>query len=278
MRERGHLSKQRVKQEIGKWEQETASYTANDFERLYEIWVHNQFEKLPNNLQKQFFESTDQWLLYTYGFLQNMNTQIEAQNRIIQVGRTYDESIEKVEDLRVLSIEKLNYLADQQIAKNRVYSFVQGGVTGTGGWLLLSIDFPLILALNLRTVQLIGASYGYNMHNPLEMILALKVFHAGVLPKRMQYQAWNNLKQEANNVNEIMNNDRQLTDKSWLEQPIQNIFKTLVIVLFRKKLFQGVPLVSVAIGATVNYKLAKEVSEFAKRFYQYRFLLEQKNH
>ncbi|WP_245570122.1 EcsC family protein [Halalkalibacillus halophilus] len=272
------MSKQRVKQEIGKWEQETASYTANDFERLYEIWVHNQFEKLPNNLQKQFFESTDQWLLYTYGFLQNMNTQIEAQNRIIQVGRTYDESIEKVEDLRVLSIEKLNYLADQQIAKNRVYSFVQGGVTGTGGWLLLSIDFPLILALNLRTVQLIGASYGYNMHNPLEMILALKVFHAGVLPKRMQYQAWNNLKQEANNVNEIMNNDRQLTDKSWLEQPIQNIFKTLVIVLFRKKLFQGVPLVSVAIGATVNYKLAKEVSEFAKRFYQYRFLLEQKNH
>ncbi|GAA0456151.1 EcsC family protein [Alkalibacillus silvisoli] len=266
------MGEKRVLTEIMRFEQEVASYVSNDFEKVYEIWVQDQFNKLPKRVQSKFFDSVDQWLLYTYTFLQGTNAQNESYNRILQVGRTYDEHVEKIEDLRHLSIEKLNYLTDQQVARNRVYAFVQGGVSGAGGWLLLGVDLPLMIGLNLRTVQLIGTCYGYNMHNPIEMLIALKVLHAGALPKRLQYEAWQNLKHDIDKYDSLMSQEKQLTNKTWIEQPLKNIFKTLAIIMFRKKLFQGVPLISVGIGATVNYKTAKDISDFAKRFYQYRFI------
>ncbi|MDV2581223.1 EcsC family protein [Alkalibacillus haloalkaliphilus] len=268
------MGEERVLKEIERWEREVSSYVSNDFEKVYELWVQDQFNKLPKPVQRKFFESIDQWLLYTYTFLQGTNAQTEAYNRILQVGRTYDEDIQQIEDLRKLSIEKLTYLSDQQVARNRVYSFVQGGATGAGGWLLLGVDLPMMIGLNLRTVQLVGTSYGYNMHNPIEMVVALKVLHAGALPKRLQYEAWEELKGDIEQYDRLMSQEKQLTNTSWIEQPLRNVFKTIAILMFRKKLFQGVPLISVGIGATVNYKTAKNVSDFAKRFYQYRAIQE----
>ncbi|WP_238378765.1 EcsC family protein [Halalkalibacillus sediminis] len=270
------MGEERILREVSTWELELSDYVSNDFEKVYEIWVKDQFAKLPDNTQHRFFEVMDQWILYTYTFLQSTNAQVDATNRILQVGRTYDESIERVEDLRSISIEKLTYMADQQVARNRLYAFSQGGITGTGGWLLLGLDFPMMIALNLRSVQLIGTCFGYNMHNPLEMILALKVFHAGAMPKRMQYLAWEELKGSMEELEGIMDEQEWITDESWLEPPLQNLFKTLAIVMFKKKMLQGIPIVSVGIGAVSNYKLAKQVSDFAKKFYQYR-LIHEKN-
>ena len=270
------MGEERVLREIERWENEMSNYELNDFEKLYDEWMMQYFSKLPGPLKKNFFESIDQWFLYTYTFLQNTNSQTEATQRIVQIARTYDENIERIEDLQELSIEKLTYLADQQVAKNRVYSFAQGGITGAGGFLLLAADLPLIVALNLRSIQLIGSSFGYNLNNPIEMLIALKVFHAGSLPKRLQGAAWEDLKEQVKELESVMKNKELLTDESWLNQPIRQLFKTLFIVGFRKKLFQGIPLVSVGIGAAYNYKLAKQLTDFAKRFYQYRLIQDYK--
>nr|WP_279401789.1 EcsC family protein [Piscibacillus salipiscarius] len=172
-------------------------------------------------------------------------------------------------------MEQLTYLSDQQLAKSRVYSFAQGGLTGTGGWLFLGVDFPLIMTLNLRSVQLIGNSFGYDMNNPVEMILALKILHGGLMPQRFKYEAWTELKNDLNSLDTIMEQVDGTLDETWLEQPVNQLFKTLAIVMFRKKLVQGVPLISVGIGALSNYKLSKDVTLFAKYFYQHRFLEEQ---
>ncbi|MGM8215614.1 EcsC family protein [Bacillaceae bacterium W0354] len=271
------MGEERVLKEINKWEADLENYVTNDFESLYEMWVQNSFKQLPHFFQKRFYEFVDQWFLYTYTFIQSTNAQNEAKNRILQIARTYDETIETIEDLQRLSIDQLTYLADQQVAKNRVYSFTQGGITGTGGWLFLGVDLPLIVALNLRSVQLIGSCFGYNMNNPIEMVIALKVFHAGTLPKRMQYQAWIDLKKSTENLESVLSEERMLTDQSWFEQPLNQIFKTIAIVSFKKKLIQGIPLISVGIGAITNYRLAKQVTDLAKRFYQHRLINERNN-
>ena len=44
-------------------------------------------------------------------------------------------------------------------------------------------------------------------------------------------------------------------------------------MLFRK-LFQGIPVIGMAIGSTVNYRLTRNVTEFANRFYQVRHIVE----
>ncbi|WP_411953650.1 EcsC family protein [Alkalibacillus sp. S2W] len=264
------MGEERVLVDLSRWEDELASYVSNDFEKMYEMWVQDQFQKLPKHVQQRFFNSVDQWLIYTYTFLQGTQMQQDAYDRLLQIGRTYDETINTIEDLSQLSIEKQTYLANQHVAKNRLYSFVQGGMAGSGGWFLLGVDVPLMVGLNLRTIQLIGTSFGYNMHNPIEMLLALKVFHAGALPKRLRYEAWQELKENVNEYDSFMGEHEELTNPTWAEQPLKSIFKTLAIVLSRRKMIQGLPIVSVGIGAAVNYKTAKDVSEFATRFYQYR--------
>ncbi len=266
------VGEERVLNEVFKWEKELRDYVTSDFEKLYDLSLDQSFKNLPQAYQDKFYDVIDQWFLYTYTFLQSTAMQNEAVNRVLQVARTYDETIEKVEDLRHLSIEKLTYLADQQIAKNRLYALTQGGLTGSGGFLFLSSDLPVMVALNLRTVQMVGTSFGYNMHHPAEMLLALKVFHAGMLPKRMQYEAWEKLKKNTEKSYSALLNEQNLTDQTWLEQPIQQIFKTIAILSLRKKKFQGIPLLSIGIGATVNYRLARNVTSLAKHFYQYRFI------
>ncbi len=52
----------------------------------------------------------------------------------------------------------------------------------------------------------------------------------------------------------------------------------MVIALFRKKLIQGIPLVSMAIGAGANYQLTRKVTEVAHKYYQLRYLKEKEEY
>ena len=106
--------------------------------------------------------------------IQSSQSQLEARNRILGTSRLFDESIEQLEDLKALSIDQLTYIAEQQTARHRLYSFVQGGATGAGGLLLLTADFPVMIALNVKAVQLIATSFGHDVNKPYEMMLALK--------------------------------------------------------------------------------------------------------
>ena len=45
----------------------------------------------------------------------------------------------------------------------------------------------------------------------------------------------------------------------------------MAIVLFKKKLIQGIPFISMAIGAGANYQLTRKVTDFAHKYYQMRY-------
>nr|WP_289214672.1 EcsC family protein [Halobacillus campisalis] len=270
------MSTKRVLENIEKWRKRQISYEANDFEMVYSDWVQDSFNQISPEWQEKFFSKLDDWLFHTHAFLQGTNFQMDARERILTVGRIFQEDMKQMEDMKKLTIDQLTYIADQQTARSRLYSFAQGGLTGTGGLVLLGVDFPLMMGMNLRTIQLVGLTFGYEMNHPYEMMISLKVFHAATLPKRMQAKAWDELIEEigTNSLPFIYEGDDRLTESTWIEQPLKQVFKSLFILMFRKKLFQGIPLVSVAIGAQSNYNLTKRVSEFATKFYQYRHLME----
>ncbi|WP_342743654.1 EcsC family protein [Halobacillus massiliensis] len=271
------LSKQRVAENIELWEKRQANYEANDFEMICSNWINQSISQINPDIKSKFFSKLDNWLFHTHAFLQGSSFQEDARARILSVGRVFSGDIKEIWEMKQLTIDQLTYIANQQTAKSRLYAFAQGGVTGTGGWLLLSIDFPLMVTINLRTVQLIGLTFGHEMNHPYEMMLSLKLFHAATLPKRLQAEAWKELVEEIKNKESayVYLGDDRLTDQTWLEQPLKQVFKSLFIMMFRKKLFQGIPLISVAIGAQANYSLTKQVAEFATKFYQYRYLLEE---
>ncbi|MCK2001400.1 EcsC family protein [Peribacillus frigoritolerans] len=264
--------------EISEWQEKLYQYEPTDLAALYDKWLEQGFALLPENVQQQFFEKLDTWLFHLHAMVQSSQVQIDARERILASARVFNEEIETLSDLNHLSIDQLNYIANQHIAKHRLYSFAQGGMSGSGGLLLLGSDIPAMTVINVRIVQLIAMSYGVEVNTPFEMMLALKVFNAGAMPKRLQGIAWEELIREVQTAEDdyFYLGIEELTNPTWMEQPLKQLLKALSIAVFRKKLVRGIPFISMAIGAGSNYQMTRNVSEFAQKFYQYRYLLEKK--
>lgn len=264
--------------EISEWQENLYQYEPTDLAALYDKWLEQGFALLPENVQQQFFEKLDTWLFHLHAMVQSSQVQIDARERTLASARVFNEDIVTLSDLNLLSIDQLNYIANQHIAKHRLYSFAQGGISGSGGLLLLGSDIPAMTVINVRTVQLIAMSYGVEVNTPFEMMMALKVFNAGAMPKRLQGIAWEELIREVQNAEDdyFFLGIEELTNPSWMEQPLKQLLKAVSITVFRKKLVRGIPFISMAIGAGSNYQMTRSVSEFAQKFYQYRYLQEKK--
>lgn len=265
---------------IKDWEKKLYEYETNDLVLTYDKYLERSFQLLPEHIQKEFFSSLDTWLFHLHALIQGSQLQHDAKKRILTAGRIFNEEIENVSDLKTLTIDQLEYIAEQQIARHRLYSFAQGGLSGTGGALLLGADLPAIAVINIRVVQLIAMTYGYEVNNPYEMMTSLKVFYSATLPVRMQSQGWEQLMRELRESEEqyFYDGEEELTDITWLEQPTKQVLKAITILLFKSKKLQGIPFVSMAIGAGLNYQLTRNVTDFAHKYYQMRYLLEKEEH
>lgn len=262
--------------DIKDWEQNLYNYEPNDLELTYEKYMERAFSLLPEEAQREFFSVLDTWLFHLNALIQGSQLQHNAKERILSTGRVFLADINNISDLKKLSIDQLNYIVQQQISRHRFYSFAQGGLSGTGGPFVLSTDIPATAVINIRVIQLIAMTYGYEVNSPFEMMTALKVFHAATLPSRLQSQGWEQLVNELHTTNEyyFYEGEEKLTDSSWLNQPIKQILKAVTILSFKNRKLRGIPFISMAIGAGMNYQLTRKVTDFAHNYYQMRYLME----
>ncbi|RDU36201.1 EcsC family protein [Neobacillus piezotolerans] len=262
--------------EIKDWEKKLLDYEPNDLQLTYEKYLESGFSMLPEEARSQFFAVVDNWLFHLNAMIQGAQFQLDAKERILAAARVFDSGVGRIEDMKHLEIDQLNYIAQQQIARHRLYSFAQGGMAGTGGALLLGADLPAMAVINLRAVQLLAMTYGYEVNTPFEMMTSLKVFHTATLPPRLQGESWNQLLEDLKGERDryFYEGNDQLTDPSWLEMPMRQVFKGAFITLFRKRMVQGIPLVSMAIGAGANYQLTRRVTDFSHNYYRLRYLMD----
>jgi hypothetical protein len=266
----------KVLNDIRAWEKNLLSSEPDEFQITYNHYLERSFLLLPKHVQKKFFVLIDNWLFHLHGMIQGSQLQLDAKDRILSSGRVFQRDLDNIEDLKKLDISQLQYIAKQQIAKHRLYSFTQGGLAGTGGLLLLGTDIPAMAVINLRAIQLIAMVYGFEVNTPFEMMTSLKVFHTATLPPSIQKEGWLDLINEFEGKTEeyFYEGNEEITDITWLAQPAQQLLKAMVITMFRKKLIQGIPLVSIAIGAGTNYQLTRKVTDIAHKYYQLRYLKE----
>ncbi|HEU5141518.1 MAG TPA: EcsC family protein, partial [Bacillales bacterium] len=255
------------------WENRYFQYESNDLAFTYEKWVEAGFGKFSESVQVRVLNTIDTMLFHLHALIQNSQFQLEAKQRLLNEARLFDNTIDEISDLRQLEIDQLRYITEQHIARQRLLSFAQGGLTGTGGFFLLGIDFPAVITMNLRAIQLIALNYGYEVGMPGEMMTALKVFHTASLPKRLRHEAWMNLEDEVFKRKYdpyFYEDDQILVDSLWFEHTLKHLAKSVVIQLLRKKVVQGVPLLGMAFGAGMNYQFSRQVTEMAHYFYQKR--------
>lgn len=268
-----------ILEEIKAWEHELQNDNRTDFQRTFSRWLDRKMDEIPDRMKKVFYEKVDASLFNLHSVIQNSFIQQDAKKQIILSARALNEKIIEISDLHFLSVDQLHYLADLQTSKHRLYSFLQGSMTGTGGILLIGADLPLQTILNLRSIQMISMCYGYEINNPYEMMTSLKVYHAALMPKHLQYSQWEKLIEEVDSEDRMgyfYSGNEDLADVKSVEFFLKQIAKLSVLSLFKRKLVAGIPVVSMMVGATSNYHATRQITEFANKFYQYRLINETK--
>ncbi|MCD8501899.1 MAG: EcsC family protein [Bacillaceae bacterium] len=267
---------QKVLEEIQSWELDYFQETEHSNISTYQnkLFEHLE-EKFPTH-KEVLTKAVDTFIFHIHAIMKNSKYDEEIVKQILNHGRVFDSEIESVNDMKKLSIDHLRFIADQQLAKQRLLSLAQGGITGLSNPLILLSDLPVLLALHLRSIQLAATTYGHDLREPKEMFIALKLFHVATMPKSLQKQSWNLLSEELasiENESVYFSDHIQVTTTMWLQQPLRQLAKAILIFSLRNKLYKGVPLFGLTLGAVANYQLAKQVTEISHQFYQKRHVL-----
>ncbi|WP_078414036.1 EcsC family protein [Priestia abyssalis] len=265
-----------VLREIEEWTEGLQMYTPHELQLTYSQWLEQTISVIPEDIRLNYINKLDEWLFHVSSWLQDSNIQQKSKKQILTSARAFYGDVDQIEDLKHLTIDQLNYLAEQKLAKQRLYGFIQGGLTGTGSSLFMSVDMPVLVLLNLRTVQLAAMSYGYEINSPFELMLSLKVFHAASLPKQWQSQGWDYLMNElaTHEHSFFYEGNEKVLDETWFEKNINQLLKTTLLILMKKSVSKRNPLLSMFLGGVMNYQFTRQTADYAKRFYQYRYLRE----
>ncbi|WP_408007192.1 EcsC family protein [Pseudalkalibacillus sp. A8] len=265
---------------IEKWEQEYFTYVPTDFNRAYEKTFEDVFSRISSRIRGKALQTIDNLLFHLHSIILNSQFQQDTKQRVLLSAQSMNKDVEVWEDVQDCRIEQLRYIAQHQVAKHRLLSFAQGGLSGAGGILFLGIDIPASIAAHLRSIQVLSLSYGYSINQPYETMLSLKLFHAATLPKQHQHEAWEQLMSEVldQEINPyFFESDELVADSQWMRHLVSLVGKGMVLFMLRKRLIQGIPLMGMVYGATANYQLSRQITDFANQFYQKRWLLEKRN-
>jgi hypothetical protein len=239
-----------------------------------EDWLLRLLESFEPMFKKDLLTKVDDIILYTYHFLQSTSIQKKYRRRIIESGLVFHPDIYHIEQMKKLTIGQLTKIARKQCSKNELYSFFQGGFLGACHPIMMPSFIPLNIAYLLWNVQLTGLTFGYEMNSPYEMLLAIQLFYVATLPKKFQYEGWTKVKKSLEQTN-ILLSKKEIPEEKWLAFPVSEMMKGSMGQLFRnKKILKKFPLVSAGIHAFSQYSLTKQVSNFALKFYQYRYMKE----
>lgn len=194
-----------------------------------------------------------------------------------------DADIDNIEELKTLSLEKSDILA------NEVHNWAigiasgQGGLTGAAGLPGMVIDIPAVIVLALRTIHKVGVCYGFEIKTKHDKEFVLAILAAsGANDMGEKLAALSTLR--SIEVAIVKQSWKQMAQKATTDQlskeagiiGIKNLAKQLGINLTKRKALQAIPAIGALVGASVNGWYIKEVGWAARRAFQERWLIENK--
>lgn len=194
-----------------------------------------------------------------------------------------DAGISSISELKNLSLEKSDELADAMHNWAIGIASAEGAVTGAAGIAGIAIDMPAVLVLALRTIHKIGICYGFEVKTEEDKQFVLSVLSAssanemsekvaalGTLRMMQVIIAKNTWKKIA---------EKAATDRFSKEAgviAIKTLAKQLGVNLTKRKAMQAIPAVGAIVGGSVNGWYLKEIGWAARRMFQERWLIENK--
>jgi len=236
-----------------------------------DLWFWEKLGRLPFKIIDKF----------TPTFIQNkIGLILDELGQYVQTGGSYLSSASKIpayypdlvvntlEDVEKLDISTMDTAVEKITDNRKKIATFQGASTGIGGIFTLTIDIPLLLSLQLKTLQDIAICYGYDPKVKEERLFIVKC---------MQFVSA-----------DIVGKQAILTQLSQFDNPDDSTKREVlselqgwreVVFSFRdqfgwKKLFQMVPIAGLVFGAFINRSAVNDIAEAGKMLYRKRRIIE----
>ena len=155
------------------------------------------------------------------------------------------------------------------------YAVAGGGAAGAFGALGLALDVPATMTLALRTVRLVGLSYGFGADSEAERVYILDI---------LQLAGSNSPKEKSAALERLSKERAEMAPEEWRKivtltgqtsgtlAATRRVAATLGVNLSTRKVAQIAPIVGAAVGAGVNAAFLNDVAGAARFAYRERWL------
>ena len=142
---------------------------------------------------------------------------------------------------------------------------LEGAATGAGGIVSGLADFPLLMTIKFKFLFEVAGIYGFDVDDYRERLFILNIFELSFSSKAHVNKVFSRMKNWDEYAATLPND---INDFQWRE--FQQEYRDYLDLA---KLFQMLPVVGALVGAHVNNKLLKKLSETAKNSYRMRILI-----
>lgn len=236
-----------------------------------DLWFWEKLGRLP-------FKIIDKW---TPTFIQNkIGIILDELGKYVQTGGSYlssisaissyypDTEVSSLKDTSILPLSIMDQAVDKLTSNRKNLATIQGASTGIGGIFTLSIDIPLLLGLQLKTIQDIAICYGYDPKSKEERLFIVKCLQfvsADIVGKQAILSQLSQFDNHDDSVKREVLSELQ----GWRE----------VVFAYRdqlgwKKLFQMIPIAGLIFGAFINRGAVNDIAEAGKMLYRKRRIIE----
>lgn len=192
-----------------------------------------------------------------------------------------DAGVHTVNDLKTLSLERSDELANSVHNWAIGLATAEGGAAGVGGVFGLAVDVPAIVTIALRTIHKVGACYGFEVKSQAD-----KDFVLGILSS----SSANDMQEKTLALMALRSIEVTIINQTWKAMAkqagtqalgkeagilaIKSLAAQLGINLTKRKALQAIPAIGALVGASVNGWYIKEVGWAARYAFQERWLAE----
>jgi hypothetical protein len=152
----------------------------------------------------------------------------------------------------------------EKIKFYRSTAAIEGGITGAGGIFLGLADFPVLLALKLKLLYEIAATYGFDLNGYKERVYLLHIFELAFSGRRHSKEVYQRLADWNNMADQLPEDINQF---EW--RKFQQEYRDYLDLA---KMAQLLPVIGAPVGIIANYTLVKKLGKTAMNAYRMRLL------
>ncbi len=227
-----------------------------------------QEQQVKTGIKQKFFASITQTLNSFIEGSMKLWDKMASREKVLEAYRKQGLKVNDLSDIRNLPIEKINERAESYMRQGELACAAEGAATGAGGFLLLAADAPSLLALQLRVIQQIGYSYGFDVTRPEEKIFAVKLLSEAYMhPAKKERDS---LLREMRNAAKLVKGGGPigLLRQRLFIQGFAKVAEKIGLKMGSRKVAQFVPIIGAVAGGVINKKITSDVARIAQEVYR----------